>query len=138
MEARELPVLTVDVVIRKDEGFVFVKRGKGPFKGYWALPGGVVEYGETVEAAALREAREETGLEIKLKRLVGVYSEPDRDPRGHFVSVAFLADAVGGELRAGSDAAAVKVFRTKPSTLAFDHDKIFDAAVSGVKNERGE
>jgi len=138
MEARELPVLTVDVVIRKDEGFVFVKRGKGPFKGYWALPGGVVEYGETVEAAALREAREETGLEIKLKRLVGVYSEPDRDPRGHFVSVAFLADAVGGELRAGSDAAAVKVFRTKPSPLAFDHDKIFDAAVSGVKNERGE
>jgi len=135
MMARRSPVLTVDVVIRKGDGFVFVKRGKEPFKGYWALPGGVVEYGETVEAAALREAREETGLEVTLRGLVGVYSAPDRDPRGHFVSVAFLAEAVGGELRAGSDAADVRVFRSKPSPLAFDHDRIFDDAVRFASDE---
>jgi ADP-ribose pyrophosphatase YjhB (NUDIX family) len=86
----------VDVVIASDEGIVLIRRAAGPFEGRWALPGGFVEVGETVEAAATREAAEETGLAVELARLVGVYSDPERDPRGHNVSVAFLARVVGG------------------------------------------
>jgi 8-oxo-dGTP diphosphatase len=122
------PTLTVDVVIRKGDGYVFVKRAKEPFKGKWALPGGIVEYGEAVEEAAIREAKEETGLDVQLIRLVGVYSEPDRDPRGHYVSIAYLAECVGGELKAATDVEEVKVFKKKPQ-LAFDHDEIFKDAL---------
>src|SRR4051812_3054373 len=79
----------VDVVIPSEQGVVLVRRGSEPFEGRWALPGGFVEGGETVRQAAVREAAEETGLTVEVSRLVGVYSEPDRDPRGHNVSVAF-------------------------------------------------
>ncbi|HDI74746.1 MAG TPA: NUDIX hydrolase, partial [Thermoprotei archaeon] len=81
------PLLAVDTVILTEDGaIVLIKRSKDPFKGYWALPGGFVEYGETVEEAAIREAFEETGIRIELLALVGVYSDPSRDPRGHIVS----------------------------------------------------
>ena len=123
------PVLTVDVVIYMDEGFVFVKRLNEPFKNFWALPGGIVEYGETVEEAAIREAKEETGLEVKLEKLIGVYSNPKRDPRGHYVSIAYLAKPVSGKLKASTDAKEVKVFSQKPEKLAFDHEKIFEDAL---------
>ena len=123
------PVLTVDVVIRYGDGFVFVRRANEPYKGFWALPGGIVEYGETVEEAAVREAREETGLEVRLLGLVGVYSEPSRDPRGHYVSIAFLAEPVSGELKASTDAREVRVFRPKPERLAFDHERILTDAL---------
>ena len=123
------PVLTVDVVIYMDEGFVFVKRLNEPFKNFWALPGGIVEYGETVEEAAIREAKEETGLEVKLEKLIGVYSNPKRDPRGHYVSIAYLAKPVSGRLKASTDAKEVKVFSQKPEKLAFDHEKIFEDAL---------
>jgi len=123
------PVLTVDVVIYMDEGFVFVKRLNEPFKNFWALPGGIVEYGETVEEAAIREAKEETGLEVKLEKLVGVYSNPKRDPRGHYVSIAYLAKPVSGKLKASTNAKEVKVFSQKPEKLAFDHEKIFEDAL---------
>ncbi|RLF16193.1 MAG: NUDIX hydrolase [Thermoprotei archaeon] len=123
------PVLTVDVVIKYRGGYVLVKRLNEPFKGYWAIPGGIVEYGETVEEAAVREAKEETGLDVKLIGLVGVYSEPNRDPRGHYVSVAFLAEAVGGELKASSDAKEVAVFKDPPDKLAFDHARILKDAM---------
>jgi 8-oxo-dGTP diphosphatase len=93
------------------------------------MPGGFVEYGERVENAAVREAREETGLEVTLGRLVGVYSEPGRDPRGHVVGICFLAKPVGGKLVAASDAAEVGVFRKIPwKELAFDHAKILKDA----------
>jgi len=129
--APKRPVLTVDVLIRKDDGYVFVKRKNEPYKGHWAIPGGLVEYGETVEQAAIREAKEETGLEAKLIRLVGVYSDPTRDPRGHYISIAYLAEAISGELKATTDAEEAKVFKRKPRRLAFDHSKIFQDAVRG-------
>ena len=123
------PVVAVDVLIRKDDGYVFIKRKNEPYRGCWAIPGGLVEYGETVEQAAEREAKEETGLDVKLIRLVGVYSDPTRDPRGHCISIAYLAEAVSGELRAATDAKKAKIFKRKPDNLAFDHSKIFEDAI---------
>ncbi|RKX29831.1 MAG: NUDIX hydrolase [Candidatus Zixiibacteriota bacterium] len=120
------PTLAVDTVIVYSNGdVVLIERGVEPFKGTWALPGGGVEIGETVEQAAVREAKEETGLDIKLDYLVGVYSDPKRDPRGHTVSIVFRATPVGGELQADTDAA--RVIRTSDylnMSLAFDHDLI--------------
>jgi 8-oxo-dGTP diphosphatase len=131
--ARRSPSLTVDIVIiRKDGSIVLVKRRNPPFQGEWAIPGGFVEYGEMVEAAAIREAREETGLDVELIRIVGVYSDPNRDPRGHTVSICFLAHEVRGELRAKTDAKEAKSFKIKslPSRLAFDHTRMLaDAKV---------
>lgn len=91
----------------------------------WALPGGFVQYGETVEAAAVREAGEETGLEVELVELFHVYSEPTRDPRGHTIGTVFIG--IGrGTLKAGDDAAgaAVVTEQALPSPLAFDHARI--------------
>ncbi|AEH23733.1 NUDIX domain-containing protein [Pyrococcus yayanosii] len=125
--------LTVDLVILYEGGVVLVKRGKEPYKDHWALPGGFVEYGETVEEAAVREAKEETGLDVKLLSLVGVYSRPDRDPRGHTVTIAFLALGLG-ELKAGDDAREVRVFPIDALPrlpLAFDHADILRDALGG-------
>lgn len=122
---RRSPSLAVDVVIKTRGGVVLVKRAREPYKGKWAIPGGFVLYGERVEAAAAREAREETGLKIRLQKLVGVYSDPERDPRGHVISACFLARPAGGELRPASDATEVKIFRHIPwRELAFDHARI--------------
>ena len=85
------PLLAADAVILFQGGIVLIKRENPPYQGCFALPGGFVEIGETVESAAQREAKEETGLEIELIGLVGIYSDPKRDPRGHIVSAAFLA-----------------------------------------------
>ena len=124
MAGPETPKLMVDVVIPSGEGVVLIRRGSDPFEGRWALPGGFVEVGETVEAAATREAAEETGLAVELAGLVGVYSEPDRDPRGHNVSVAFLARVLSGDLIAATDAAEVAVLDPDCVELAFDHRRI--------------
>lgn len=131
------PLLAADAVILFAGGIVLIKRRNPPFAGCYALPGGFVEVGETVEAAAIREAREETGLDIDLFGLVGIYSKPDRDPRGHVVSAAFLARG-RGELLAGSDAKMAEVFDLESlPPLAFDHDKIISDAISIAKSERG-
>ncbi len=115
----------VDVIIRTPDGVVLIKRKNEPYKGRWALPGGFVRYGERVEDAAAREAREETGLKVKIEKLVGVYSDPKRDPRGHVVSVCFSAERAGGRLRAMSDARETRVFKHIPwRELAFDHARI--------------
>ena len=115
--------LTVDGVIIYNNGIVLIKRKREPFKGHYALTGGFVEYGETVEEALEREMKEETGLDVRIIRLIGVYSKPDRDPRGHTVSVAFLCMGEG-ELKAGDDAKEVHVFPIDEAlklSLAFDH-----------------
>ena len=130
MAIRKSPLLTVDIVIRRKDGaIVLIKRLNPPFRDHYAIPGGFVEYGETVEQAATREAEEETGLIVGNLKLVGVYSDPGRDPRGHVVSVAFLADEIGGELNASTDAKEVGVFRMIPETLAFDHSRILADAM---------
>jgi 8-oxo-dGTP diphosphatase len=118
------PMLAADALILFDGGIVLIRRENPPYQGYYALPGGFVEVGETVEEAARREAKEETGLEITLQKLVGVYSKPDRDPRGHVVSICYLAQG-RGDLLAGSDARSAEVFDPEDlPPLAFDHAQI--------------
>ncbi|QLH75738.1 MAG: NUDIX hydrolase [Methanomassiliicoccales archaeon] len=124
------PWLTTDGVILKDEKVVLIKRGKEPFKGLWALPGGIVEYGERVEDCVVREVREETGLQTRVLGISGVYSDPERDPRGHFVTIAFNLEVTGGDLRAGDDAAGVGLH--DPLSLpdmAADHREIIEDAL---------
>jgi len=121
--------LTVDAVIPYQGKIVVIRRKNEPFKGYYALPGGIVEYGETVEEAVLREVKEETGLDVEIHKLVGVYSDPRRDPRGHFVSICFITIPIGGELKAGSDAKDIALFSLDNiPKLAFDHNKMIEDA----------
>jgi 8-oxo-dGTP diphosphatase len=127
------PKVTVDAVILKEGHIVLVKRKNQPYKDMWALPGGFVEYGETVEEATVREAKEETGLTVEIVRLLGVYSDPKRDPRGPTVGVVFVCKREGGELKADTDAKEVKEFsiRDLPS-LAFDHGRIVADALRSI------
>ncbi len=124
MPAPRGPSPTVDVVISLPGDRVVLVRRKNPPPG-WALPGGFVDEGETVETAAVREAREETGLEVGLVDLLGVYSDPRRDPRRHTLSAVFLGRAAGDPVGA-DDADEARAFRwdALPSPLAFDHAEI--------------
>ena len=123
MSEHKNPVPTVDIIIEVEGGIVLIER-KNPPHG-WAIPGGFVDYGETVEAAAMREAREETGLVVQLTGLLGVYSDPSRDPRSHSISTVFVASAAGRPV-ADDDAADAGVFTedTLPEDIAFDHREI--------------
>lgn len=120
------PALTVDAVVLDGQGrLLLIRRRNPPFKGQYALPGGFVEYGETVEDAARRELLEETGVKPQSLQLIGIYSSPKRDPRGHTVSVAFLMRVRHARASSGDDADAadfVANWRTK--RLAFDHSQI--------------
>lgn len=120
------PHPTVDIVIAcAGRGVVLVERRFAPLG--WALPGGFVDYGETVESAAIREAKEETSLRVVLKGLLGVYSAPDRDPRLHTISTVFMATTDEPEaLRGADDAAQARFFPLDalPQMLAFDHSRI--------------
>jgi 8-oxo-dGTP diphosphatase len=131
--------LTVDAIIPYAGKIVLIKRKNEPYRNYYALPGGIVEYGETVESAVLREVKEETGLEGQIHSLVGVYSDPKRDPRGHFVSICFIVLPTGGELRSGSDAEEVALFSlNKLPRLAFDHEKMIkdaEAKLHGILSQ---
>lgn len=120
------PLLTADCVVFDRAGrLLLVKRKNPPFKGKHALPGGFVEIGETIEAAALRELQEEAGIEGKIVALIGVYSDPKRDPRGHTVSSAFLVRPKTTRVVGGDDAAsAAFVEAWQDLKLAFDHNRI--------------
>lgn len=137
-DAIATPLLAVDAVILCCGGLLLIERKNPPFVGSFALAGGFVEIGESVEAACIREAWEETGIEITLLGLVGVYSDPNRDPRGHVVSVAFLARG-DGMPEAGSDASAARIFPLNSlPALAFDHARIIrDALSSAARPEVG-
>lgn len=118
------PFPTVDIIIEmQDQSIVLIKR-KNPPPG-WALPGGFIDYGESAEAAAWREAREETGLEVELVEQFHVYSDPERDPRHHTLSVVFIGRATG-KPRGADDAAEARGFDPDelPEQMAFDHRQI--------------
>jgi 8-oxo-dGTP diphosphatase len=121
------PAPTVDIIIelvdRPHRPIVLIERKNPPFG--WAIPGGFVDYGESVEVAARREAEEETGLKVELIEQFHVYSDPNRDPRQHTLSVVFIATAMG-EPQAADDAKNLAVFESwrMPDNLCFDHDQI--------------
>ncbi|MEW6427973.1 MAG: NUDIX hydrolase [Thermodesulfobacteriota bacterium] len=119
------PLVTVDAIIQMAGGIVLIERRNPPFG--WALPGGFVDYGETLEQAVLRETREETGLELDDLRQFHTFSDPGRDPRHHTVSTVFAATG-RGRLQAGDDAARAAVFPLDNlPPLVFDHRTIIDA-----------
>ncbi|MBI4842039.1 MAG: NUDIX hydrolase [candidate division NC10 bacterium] len=130
------PRLAVDLIIEVEGDRIVLIRRRNPPYG-WALPGGFVEYGESLEAAAVREAKEETGLDIQLIRQLHTYSDPSRDPRGHTVSTVFIATAQGTP-QAGDDAGDVRTVRATepPAALAFDHEKVL-ADYLAFRQERG-
>lgn len=128
------PDLTVDIIITcENDDIVLVKRKNEPFSGYWELPGGFVEYGENIESTAIREAEEETGLNVELEGIVWVYSEPDRDPRRHIVSICFKAKRIGGKFDSDGEILKARAFRRdeiRNMDLAFNHkDMLKDASI---------
>lgn len=121
------PVFGVDGIIIQDGRVLLVKRGKEPFAGTYALPGGFMDHGETSEEAVVREVEEETGLRTEVLDLVGAYTRPGRDPRGHICTLAYRLVVRGGSLRAGDDAAEAAFFRLGSlPPLAFDHADILE------------
>jgi ADP-ribose pyrophosphatase YjhB (NUDIX family) len=126
------PIPAADVIIRVGKSIVLIKRRNPPHG--WALPGGFIDYGEAAEHAALREAKEETGLDVERLELFGVYSAPDRDPRFHTLSIVFTGWAKGVP-KAADDAADIGLFMqdTVPSPLAFDHAKILEEFFARAK-----
>jgi ADP-ribose pyrophosphatase YjhB (NUDIX family) len=117
------PLPTVDIIIETPKGIVLIKRKNPPYG--WSLPGGFVDYGETLEEAAVREAKEETSLRVTLVSALGAYSDPKRDPRHHTISYVFVGRSKG-KAAASDDAIEIGVFdqNSLPGDLAFDHGKI--------------
>lgn len=140
MRRQRNPVPTVDIIIEiqtndGQEGIILIKRKNPPYG--WALPGGFVDYGETLEEAAIREAKEETSLDIRLKYQMHTYSDPDRDPRQHTITTVYIAQAEG-EPVARDDAQEIAVFSRDELnfSLAFDHKKILEDYFDRKSKER--
>lgn len=130
------PSVTADGIVVKGDEIALIKRGKEPFKGSYALPGGFLAYGETLQDCVVREVLEETGLRTRVIDLVGVYSAPDRDPRGHFVTAVYHLEPVGGFLKAGDDAGSAEwVPLNELPKFAFDHGKIVQEFLSKRKGK---
>lgn len=136
MARPKTPLLTVDCVVFNPRGEVLlIERKNEPFKGQYALPGGFVDVGETVEDACRRELMEETGVKAGRLTLVGVYSDPNRDPRGHTASAVFMTRVRSSKIEAGDDAASARWFATwRTLPLAFDHAKILADATRMAKS----
>ncbi|MDY6986120.1 MAG: NUDIX hydrolase [Candidatus Thermoplasmatota archaeon] len=128
------PSLAVDAVVMREGKILLVRRKNEPYRGMLALPGGFVEYGEKTEEAVLRELKEETGMKGRIKRLAGVFSDPERDPRGHVVSIAYLVEPVSEGIKAGDDAAGCEWVKIKDiKDLAFDHREIVKKALEMIE-----
>ncbi|UCE15134.1 MAG: NUDIX hydrolase [Candidatus Heimdallarchaeota archaeon] len=111
------------LLIDQEGRIVLIQRRSETYLGFWAIPGGMVEKEETIEEALVREMKEEVGVEVKPRKILGVFSDPDRDPRGRVISTVFICD-YEGELKAGSDAGAIKLCTVEEAltlNLAFDH-----------------
>jgi ADP-ribose pyrophosphatase YjhB (NUDIX family) len=124
IEVYQNPIPTVDIIIEvESKGIVLIKRKNPPYG--WAIPGGFVDYGESLEKAALREAKEETNLDVKLIKQFHTYSDPQRDPRHHSISTAYIAKAKGIP-KAKDDAIEIGIFTESnlPEEIAFDHRSI--------------
>jgi 8-oxo-dGTP diphosphatase len=125
MSEKESPSVMVDAVVIENQKLLLVTRKKDPFKGFLTFPGGKVDEGEKVEDAVKRELREETSLDIEPTDILGVYSDPSRDPRGHRISVAFIAKVISGEAKPSSDAESIEWLSVNEiKELGFDHNKI--------------
>lgn len=137
MAEYKIPSLTADIFIFDDDfNFILIKRLNDPYKDCWALPGGFVEYGESVETAAVREAKEETNIDVELIDLVNVYSQPDRDPRGHTITVAYIAKGDFNTKKADSDAKDIGIFNEDELDkidIAFDHAQIIRDSLNKAK-----
>jgi len=133
------PTLTVDTIIEKDNKIVLITRKNEPFKGKLAIPGGFVNKGELIEDRAIIEAKEETSLDVELKEILGVYSIPDRDPRGHLVTIVFVAEPKTGKVKGGDDAASAAWFKIDDkilNELSFDHKKIITDYLKWKKEKK--
>ena len=128
MKKVKRPILTVDGVIVEKGKVLMVKRASYPFIESWVLPGGHVEYGEKIEKAIKREIKEELGISVKIKKIIGVYSDPKRDPRYHTVSVVYLLEKNKDKIRLNYEASEFKYFSFKklPLKIGFDHRKILN------------
>lgn len=123
------PIIAADaLIINKKKQILLTRRNIKPFKDFWVLPGGHIKYGEQVEPAVIREVSEETGYQIKIKKIHGVYSAPNRDPRYHIIAIVFIAEIIGGEPEANREVTDINFFsRTKlPKKIGFDHRKIIN------------
>ncbi len=119
--------LSVDAIVKKGDKIVLVRRKYDPFKGMFALPGGTVEKGENTEEAVVREVKEETNLNVKIKKKLGLYYAPNRDPRGPTTTTVFVTEFTSGILKGQSDAIEARWFGIEEinlNNLAFDHAKI--------------
>ncbi len=131
------PSVTCDGIVFKDGRIALIRRKNEPFKGSYALPGGFADYGEQLEDCVVREVLEETGLKTQVVSLVGVYSAPGRDPRGHFVTAVYELRQTGGAMKAGDDAeSATWVPANEVPAMAFDHGEIIAGFLAKKKDER--
>ena len=135
-----IPSLTTDIFIYDDDlNFILIQRKNSPYKDCWALPGGFVEYNECVEDSAVREAKEETSIDVELESLVNVYSKPDRDPRGHTITIAYTARGNFNDRKADDDAKDIGIFSEdsyKDLEIAFDHEQIIEDCLKIVNKGR--
>lgn len=141
MDKPRNPIPTIDIILSENSNsnkVLLIKRNKDPFKDYFSLPGGFVDEGEKVEDAVRREAEEELLVKVEPINILGVYSDPNRDPRGHIMSITFIAKIIKGNLKEGDGVAElrwVEINNLENIKLGFDHSKILSDYETWLKNK---
>ena len=132
------PMASSDSVVIHNGKILLIKRATEPFKGFWALPGGIMDSGETIEQTAIREVLEETGAKVKIEKMIGVYSGPKRDPRGTSLSVVFLMKFIRFSGVADKEVSEVKFFPINklPARIGFDHKTIINDALKLLRKDK--